>query len=150
MAMVTNIWHRWKEQAPGMLTAVVTPQQWTVAAEMTAAVATAMAAAFMVAAMFAVMGDSSSDGCSNWQHQWQQWLQRRATAAVMATTMGNSSSDGNSNGQYKWQLCRQWQQWANHGNSSGNDCINRRQQWAVAIGDNNGGCLDGDGCALIK
>ncbi len=52
-----------------MLTAVVTPQQQTVAAEMTAAVATAIAAAFMVAAMFAVMGDSSSDGCSNWQHQ---------------------------------------------------------------------------------
>ena len=133
-----------------MLTVIVTPQQRTVAAEMTAAVATAMAAASMVAAMVAVMGDNSSDGCSNWQHQWQQWLQRRATAAVMAAAMGNSSSDGCSNGQYKWQPCPWWQQWANRGNSSGNDRIKRRHQWAVALGDSNGGCLDGDGCALIK
>lgn len=135
---------------PGMLTVVVTPQKRTVAAEMTAAAATVMAAASMVAAIVAVMGDSSNDGCSNWQHQWQQWLQPWATAAVMDAAMVNSSSDGCSNGQYKWQPYLWWQQWVNRGNSSGNDHINRRQQWAVVLGDSNGGCLDGDGCALIN
>ncbi len=99
-----------------MLTVVVTPQQRTVAVEMTAAAAIAMAAASMVAAMVAAMGDSSSDGFSN--------------------------------GQYQWQPCPQWQQQVNHGSRGGNDHINRRQQWAVAIGNSNGGCLDGDGCAL--
>ena len=55
------------------------------------------------------MGDSSSDGRSNEHHRWQlrpwwqQWLQRRATAAVMAAAMGDilGGSNGRSEGQQR-------------------------------------------------